>query len=165
MFFRYVPEFMAWQFRYPLPKGIGPWIGLVGVAVAWVSGYRAWKAGGGLYSYHESSLYHNLGSDSAGGYYTSLYTHRVTAPAYILSQIFMAGPLWILRAWTLFHSRIPYSVHLESSLERTLAVLRAVNKWQGLNECPAARTEILYLAQMGHLDFSTFKGTPRFKAR
>lgn len=165
IFFRYVPALVSWQLSYPLPTAVGICVGLAGVAVAWFSGYRTWKTRGGLFSYHESGLYHDLGNDTAGAVITDFYAHRVTGPAYILGQIFMAGPQWILRAWTLLNSRIPYSAQLESSLESTLAVLRAANKWQGLTEHPGARTEILYLAQMGHIDFSAHNGVPRFKAR
>ena len=95
---------------------------------------------------------------------TDFYAHRITGPAYLLGQIFMAGPQWLLRAWTLICSRISYSAELESNLEHTLATLRAANKWQGMNEYPNVKTEILYLAQMGLIDFSAHKGTPRFKA-
>jgi len=164
VFFRYLPALVCWQLSYPLPTVVGICIGLVGVVGAWISGYRTWKTRGGLFSYHESGLYHDLGDDTAGAVITDFYAHRVTGPAYILGQIFMAGPLWILRAWTLLHSRIPYSPQLESSLVNTLAVLRTANKWQGLNEYPNAQTEILYLAQMGHIDFSARNGVPRFKA-
>lgn len=93
------------------------------------------------------------------------YAHRVTGPAYVLGQIFMAGPQFLLRAWTLLRSRIKYSAELESRLESTLTVLRAANKWQGLAEYPDSRSEVLYLAQMGLLDFSSHNGTPRFKVR
>ncbi len=77
----------------------------------------------------------------------------------------MAGPQFILRAWTLLRSRIANSAELESRLENTLVVLRTAKKWQGLNEYPSSRAEILYLAQIGLIDFSAHKGTPRFKAR
>lgn len=165
LFFRTLPVFLAWQFNYPLPKMVPVCIGLIGLAATWFSGYRTWKNRGGLFSYHESGLYHDLGDGTTGAIVTDFYAHRVTAPAYLLGQVFLAGPLWILRAWTLLHGRIPYSAELESSLEDTLAKLRAANKWQGPGEYPEARAEILYLAQMGLIDFSDYDGVPRFKVR
>ena len=165
LFFRYLPVFVAWWLHYPLPKVVPLCTGLAGLAVTWFSGYRTWRNRGGLFSYHESALYHDLGEDTTGAVVTDFYAHRVTAPAYLLGQVFLAGPLGILRALTLLHSRISYSAELESRLEDTLAKLRAANKWQGLGEHPDARTEILHLAQMGLIDFSDHNDTPRFKAR
>lgn len=165
LFFRYLAAFLAWQFNYALPTSVCVGIGLFGVAATWFSGYRTWKARGGLFSYHESGLYHDLGDDSAGAFMVDHYAHHVTGPAYVLGQVFMAGPQFILRAWTLICSRIPQSAELESRLENTLAVLRTANKWQGLADYPNSRAEILYLAQMELIDFSAHKGTPRFKSR
>ncbi len=165
LFFRYVPAYACWQFGFPLPASVGVGIGAAGLVATWFSAWRTWKARGGLFSYHGSGLYHNLGDETAGAYVTDFYAHRVTGPAYALGQIFMAGPQWLLKAWTLLRSRIPDSPDLEARLEETLARLRAVNKWQGLKDHPDARTEILHLAQMGLMDWSAQKGEPRFKAR
>lgn len=165
LFFRYVPVFVCWELHYSLPAPVAVSIGIAGLAVAWFSGYSTWRARGGLFSYHESGLYHDLGDDTAGAVVTDHYVHRVTAPAYVLGQVFMVGPQWLLRAWTLVHSRIPYSAALELRLENTLGAVRAANKWQGLSEYPDNRAEILYLAQMGLIDFSAHNDRPRFKAR
>ncbi len=164
-FFRYVPSFVAVMFGYRLPETVFIGTGLAGVAATWVSSYGRWKAGGGLFSYHESGLYHDLDPVSGGAVMTDRYAHRITGPAYVLGQVFMAGPLGLLKARTLIHSRIQGSPELEARLVNTLATLRAANKWQGLADHPNARTEILYLAQMGLIDFSAHKGAPRFKAR
>jgi len=165
LFFRYLPALVAGQFGYPLSPFAATMIGLVGVAAAYLSGYRVWKGRGGLYGYHQSALYHNLGADSAGAVVVDSYAHRVTGPAYILSQIFLAGPLLIFRAATLVKSLLPASRDLEESLESTLEAIRSANKWQSLNEYPDHKTEVLYLAQMRLIDFSAFKGTPRFRGK
>jgi hypothetical protein len=93
------------------------------------------------------------------------YAHRVTGPAYILSQVFLAGPLLLFRAATLVKSLLPSGGDLEERLGSTLGLIRSANKWQSLNDYPNNKTEILYLAQMGLIDFSAHKGTPRFKAK
>ena len=160
-----MPVFLAWQFGHPLSTPIATGIGISGLAAAWLSGYRTWKARGGLFGYHESGLYHDLEEDTAGAFVVDFYAHRVTGPAYVLGQMFMAGPQFILRSLTLLRSRIARSSELESRLQNTLNVLRAANKWQGIHEYPELRSEILYLAQMGLIDFSGHNGLPRFKAR
>ena len=129
-----------------------------------ISAYGAWKNKGGLSSYHESALYHDLGGDSASAVVTDYYAHRITGPAYMLSQIFMAGPLYLFRARTLMASRIPAKPGLDERLKQTLNTLRKANKWQGLEDYPQTKEEVLYLAQMGLIDFSAHKGNPRFKA-
>lgn len=164
-FFRYLPALVCWQFGCSLPASVGIGMGVVGLLVSWISGIRVWRTRGGLFSYHESGLYHDLGVDTAGAFITDHYAHRVTAPAFILGQIFMAGPLWMLRAWSLLHSRMPDSAPLESSLTLTLEELRAANKWQGIKDYPGLLEEIRYLARMGLIDFSDYKGEPRFKIR
>ena len=165
VFFRYLPALLAWQLHFRLSPSTAIGIGIFGVAVTWISGYRIWKAKGGLFSYHESGLYHDLGELSGGAMAVDHYAHRVTSPAYALGQLFMAGPLCIFKAWTLVSNRIPYSAELEMKLENTLAMVRAANKWQGFDEHPGARAEILRLAQMDLIDFSAHKGTPRFKIK
>ena len=61
LFFRYLPAFVAWQLGCPwnpVPAWIVTALGLGAVAF---SGYRIWRAGGGLQGYHESAL-HSGGS-------------------------------------------------------------------------------------------------------
>lgn len=165
LFFRHLPAFVASQFRYALPDSWAVGIGMLGLLASGFSGYKVWQAGGGRFSYHESALHHDFGEATAGAFVVGLYAHRITGPAYVISQLFLTGPLWLLKAWTLLGSRIQESAERESRLEHTLAALRAANKWQGLDAYPDARTEILQLAQMGLIDFSAHKGTPRFKIR
>lgn len=163
-FFGWAPSYVAKNLGHVLPPSVAVGLGFLGLLATFVSGYRAWKSQGGFYGYHESALYHDLGKDSGGAVMVGYYTQQVTAPAYILSQIFLAGPLMLLRAGTMIFSRIPNTPDLEERLRQTLDVLQKANKWQSLNEYPLAAKEILYLAQMGLIDFSTHKGTPRFKA-
>ena len=163
-FFGLVPSLVSTLFGYKLPAIAKPLIGLLGLGIAFISGYQTWKNKGGLVGYHESAFYHDMGTDSASAVVTDFYAHRITGPAYMLSQIFMAGPVYLLKARTLLASRIEQNPGLEAKLEDTLTALRAANKWQGLSDYPHAKEEVLYLAQMGLIDFSAHKGNPRFKA-
>lgn len=140
-------------------------IGLLGFAAVFFSGYRTWKGRGGLFGYHESALYHDLGRHTAGAWVVDSYAHRVTGPAYVLSQVFLAGPLLFFRAATLLKSLLPPDRDLEERLERTLKLIRIANRWQSLSDYPKNQLEVLYLAQMDLIYFSAFKGPPRFKIK
>jgi hypothetical protein len=164
LFFRYLPPFIASQlgYRWSATTAIG--VALAALAVITWSGYRTWKTGGGLRSYHQSALYHELGEDTAGAIVVDHYAQQLTAPAFAISQIFLAGPLLLFRARTLCASLLSNKPEMEQRLVRALSILRAANKWQAMSEHPGLKTEILCLAQMGQIDFSAHKGTPRIKA-
>ncbi|HEX5791150.1 MAG TPA: hypothetical protein VFY13_08340, partial [Luteolibacter sp.] len=136
LFFLGVPEFVASQFKFGLSDLACHGIALLGLAASALSAHRAWRQGGGLHSYHESGLYHDFDESNGGAWVVNRELHRVTAWAYILGQIFMSGPLLLLRARTTLAGRIPESHELEASLEAVLDHLRAINKWQGLGELP-----------------------------
>jgi hypothetical protein len=165
----------AWFFFRHVPRLVmsnwGIWIAplwltvstIAALLVVTVSGYRMWRRTGGFQSYAESGFYHEFDLSSSSGALTDFYAHRVTGPAYILSQLFLAGPLMFLRGITHFRNRIPTDDGLEASLCETLAKLQQLGKWQSLADHPGAEREILMLAKMRQIDFSTARG-PRFRA-
>lgn len=163
LFFRHVPQLVMsnWGIR------VAPfWLQVSTIAailIVTVSGYRMWRRTGGFQSYAKSGFYHEFDLSSSSGALTDFYAHRVTGPAYILSQLFLAGPLMFLRGTTHFRNRIPPDDSLEAVLGETLAKLRQLNKWQSLADHPGAEREILMLAKMRRIDFSTARG-PRFRA-
>lgn len=163
-FFRYVPGYAARQFGFFWSPVTSDLIAIVSLTTVFVTGYRTWRAGGGMQGYHESGLYHDLGEETAGALVVDFYVHRITAPAHALSQLFLAGPLLLLRVNTLIASLVPDDPQLQSSLADTLAVLRKINKWQAITDHPDRISDILYLARMGLIDFSTAKDVPRIKA-
>lgn len=163
-FFRYMPAFVMGSFGYPLSTQIANLAAFAALIALWFSGYRVWSQRGGLQSYHESAFYHDLGTETASALVVDHYAHQVTASAHVLTQLFLAGPLLLLKAWTLFRSQIKQSPELEQRLSDCLAMLRSANKWQSLTDYPNMKTEILHLAQMGVIDFSAHKGIPRIKA-
>lgn len=164
LFFRHVPVLIAYQFGIPYSTGMANTVAALGLAAVSLSGFRSWRAGGGLQGYHESALYHDLGEETAGAFVVDFYAHRITGPAHLLSQVFLAGPLFLLRVPTIISNLLPRTAGLEDSLLETLKVLRAANKWQPITDYPDLKTEILYLAQMGRIDFSAAKSIPRIKA-
>jgi hypothetical protein len=164
LFFRHVPVLIAYQFGIPFSSGMANTAAALGLAAVSFSGYRSWRDGGGLRGYHESAFYHDLGEDTAGAFVVDFYAHRITGPAHVLSQVFLAGPLFLLRVPTIITNLLPTTAGLEERLRETLATLRTANKWQPITDYPDLRTEILYLAQIGKIDFSAAKGIPRIKA-
>lgn len=164
LFFHHTPAFIAHLYGASLSLAAVHGITLAGMLIVLISGYRQWREKGGTYGYHQSALYHHLGDEHAGAALVDHYAHRVTAPAYVISQVFLAGPLLLLKSATLLASRIPGTAGLENNLTETLGLLRAANKWQSIDAYPDRRTEILYLARMGLVDFSDNKGSPRIKA-
>jgi hypothetical protein len=163
-FFRYFPHLVARQFGFH-PSGLAMACFACGIlALITFSGYRLWKRRGGFYGYHESSLYHDLGDSTAGAVVVDHYAHRITGPAYVLAQVFLAGPLLALRSASHFRNRITQVEGLEERLVQVLGRLREANRWQGFEDQPDCRGEILLLAKMGRIDFSAAKGHARFKA-
>jgi hypothetical protein len=163
-FFRYVPAFAADMFGSDWSDRTTRWVAFAGMlALAW-SGFRTWKSGGGLKGFHESAFYFELELDTAGAYQVERYTQRVTGPAHVLSQLFLGGPLLLLKACTLLSSLVPNSTDLESRLTETLSELALAKRWQPMTDHPRRREEILYLARMRLIDFSAHTSVPRIKA-
>jgi hypothetical protein len=129
-----------------------------------LSGYRQWRQRGGFYGYHDYSFYLEMEPLTGGSAAVDPYVHRVTGPAYVMTQVCLAGPLLAFKAVSHLHNRILPEPGLEQSLAETLQELQRAQKWQGLGDHPSRRREILLLARMGKIDFSAAKGQPRFKA-
>ncbi len=165
LFFRYIPPFVAHQFGSPLQPRTAELIAGGGVLLTIICGHQVWRTRGGLFSYHESAFYQQYDFVSGGAVVVDHYVHRVTAPAYVIAQIMLAGPLQVLRTATLIASLLPSDTDSERRHAEALAALKAANKWQSIAEYPEMRLEILHLAQMGLIDFSAHKGVPRIKAR
>lgn len=164
LFFRHGPAWAASMFGIKMSENVVLATTVAGLAATTWSGYRTWQAGGGLRGYHESAFYHDLGEETAGAFVVDFYMHRITGPAHVLSQLFLGGPLLLFRARTLFASLLPVDQALDNRMAESLGILKAANKWQSINEYPEMETEILYLAQIGRIDFSAVKGAPRIKA-
>ncbi len=164
LFFRYSATWILDSFR--VSTSWAPWLAVGALAGVCLSGHATWKRGQGFQSYVESALYHNLpgGADTAGANVVDHYAHRVTGPAYVLGQVFLGGPILLLKGIAHLRQRLPNEAGLETRLHHALGILRAANKWQPITEHPALRREILLLAQMKQIDFSAYKGIPRCKA-
>jgi hypothetical protein len=128
-----------------------------------ISGYGTWRSRGGFFSYFDSGLYHNLHQANAGGTVLDFYAHRVTGPAYLLSQVFLGAPLLALQSLIHLRNRVSGDGQLEERLRAALEKVQQANKWQSLAAYLDSEKEILLLAKMGKIDFSPSKGTVRSK--
>jgi len=163
LFFRYAPAYVFHSFGVKVAE---VWLtcGAAGaILLICVSGYVRWKGKGGFHSYYDSAFYHDLDPSTGGANAVDLYTHRVTAPAYILGQVFLAGPLMLLGGITHFRNRIAPDQLLEDRLKAKLSELRSINSWQPLSAHPGHEDLILMLAKIGRIDFSAARG-PRIRA-
>ena len=150
---------------FGLSPGFFHAVTFVALVLITLSGYRVWKRRGGFYGYHESGLYHQFGKTHEGaGAVADYYARRVTGPAYLISQICLGAPLLALNTITHFRQWISKEEGLEQRLSDTLGYLQRINKWQAISDYPGQEREILLLARMGEIDYSTAKGTMRFKA-
>ncbi|CAN5566159.1 hypothetical protein BH09VER1_BH09VER1_48330 [soil metagenome] len=164
LFFRYVPVFIAYQFRQPL----APWIPIasevLGLLAVTFSGYRVWHKRGGFHSYFDSGLLQNIGYSVPGFLAFGDRANQVSGIAYMLGQLFLAGPLMVLRSLQHFRNRIASEPGLEERLAEVLTALRQLKQWEDLRHHPQEQREILLLAQMRQIDFSALRGEPRFRA-
>jgi hypothetical protein len=161
-FFRYAIAIIFRSFDWPPLMPITFTVAILAL-ISW-SGCWHWRQGGGFATWLESSLFHDLGEDTGGAVAVDHYARRVTGPAWLLGQVFLAGPLMLLRGSKHFRQRLSTEAGLEARLHQALTTLRAANRWQAITDYPDLRREILILAQMGKIDFSAHKGTPRIKA-
>lgn len=128
---------------FRLPMAWVPWLADAALLVITASGYRQWQQGEGFQTYVESSLFHDLGEDSGSALWADRYARQVSGPAYVVSQVCLGGPLFLLKAWKHFQQRLVVEPGLEEKLKELLSLLRAANKWQSIDEHPQHRREIL----------------------
>lgn len=143
------------------------WLSWVMVIVMTLSGWRTWKSGQSFESYAESVFCPDL-TGSGETMWMRAADHQgqeLRGTAYVMSQLFLSGPLLMLKSIQRLKSRIPDEAGLESKLTHMLGVLRAANKWQGLADHPGQEREIWLLGRMKQIDFSQYEGRVRFKAR
>ena len=158
---------MALLGAFHLSASHSTWLSWLMVIMITFSGWRMWKSGRGFESYGESVFSPDLtGSDER------MWARKMDNPgqelrgtAYVLSQLFLSGPLLFLKSIHRIRTRVPEEAGLEQKLAHLLAVLHAANKWQGLADYPGQEREVLLLNLMKKIDFSQHKGNVRFKVR
>ncbi len=163
LFFKFAFSFVVSHFGYPELSAHSEVVSGVILILISLSGYFTWRKRGGFFSYFDSGLYHNVHQGNSSGLVVDLYMHRVTGPAYLLSQVFLGAPLLAMQSITHFRNRVRVDRQLEERLRENLEKVHRANKWQSLAAYGEDKEEILLLAKMRKIDFSPTKGTVRAK--
>ncbi len=133
------------------------------LAVVAISGFVRWRIGGGHHLFHESGMMITAEPQTGLGFHVHEQASRVSAWSYLLGQIFLAGPLQVLGAFTKLRERIPPSPTLEAELLAFRDELRSRKRWVEISDYPGRELHVAYLSRLGLIDFSPRKGT--MKAR
>ncbi len=154
--FFYFASARIWRFfSEPVPRGACLAIALGALGLIFLEGLRRARAGKGLYDFSESPGHLGLGSSSGGAMMIEMeVTTQVTGPAYILTQIFLCGPLQWQKMHTLLTSRFPATQATAEELERLLSDLGLKRGWQSLRKFETQRASIKKLIDMELVDFS-----------
>ena len=130
-------------------------------ALMGLGGLWQWRKGEGHTTFAESNFFTMQAVVNSASDTRLTLVGLAPAMAYMLSQIFLAGPLRVLRAFEHWKSRIPNSPVLENELIALHGQLRAKNKWLPVSEFVGREQHIVYLARLDLIDWSPRKGTLR----
>ncbi|MEM8955031.1 MAG: hypothetical protein AAGD22_12845 [Verrucomicrobiota bacterium] len=161
LFFYFAVRMVARQFDWELSGGLHWGIVLAGLSGVTITGWRKWKRGEGHDEYAETDLYFGLAPETSGAQVVEHYATRVTGPAYFLSQLFVAGPLQLLRGYHRLRRLIPREAGLEERLNHFRGEIEAVGRWHAASTYPGRERELGYLVRMGLVDFSPRTGKVR----
>jgi hypothetical protein len=131
------------------------------VGVIFVAGIFQWRRGEGHESYADSSLNVQLEWVSGGAFMMERYAQRVTAPAHVLSQLFLAGPLQLMKGITRFRSLLPVDSQFEARLSEMLEEIRHRKTWHSIDGYVGREKELSALIRMDAVEYSPRKGTVR----
>ena len=154
---------VAWYVRYSLklesPFVHPHWIAVGMVVLVTLSGVLTWRSGRGHYGMEHSDLYIDLEHLSGGAVAVEHYYNRAAGSAHLLSQLFLAGPLQLLKALQRLRSLLPKGPDMESRLTQLLGEIRNRNKWHPIGEYGVRIELVGHLIRMNKVDFSPAKGT------
>lgn len=160
-FFRYATVMILEGFSRRSDSALPGWIGIGGLVFVFVAGTLEYRRGGGHSEFHETDLFPGFDLSIGSGYWANSQVQQVTAPAYFLSQIFLAAPLQFFRGMDRLRSRLPESGDLEQRLRALLDVLNANPAWHPLRTYADQAEEIGDLIRMEQVQFSPHKGSVR----
>lgn len=161
LFFRFAAVMAIKGFGFSSPPDLPVWIAWTCLILVFVFGILEHRRGGGHAEFHETDLYPGFDLSSGSGYWANVRVQEVTAPAYFLSQIFLAAPLQILRGIGRLRSRLPESLDLEQRLASLLETVNANPAWHPLRIYTDRAEEIGCLVRMEKIQFSPRKGSVR----
>ena len=160
-FFFVGTKMTAMNFGVDLSPNFPGWLAIGAVTFILIYGIIQFRRGAGHSAFHETDLYPGFDLSFTSGYLANYRIQQVTAPAYFLSQFFLAAPLQLMEGITRLRSRIEESHGLETELTSVLDRVNATQKWHPLSLYTHCATEVGYLIRMGKVQFSPNKGTVR----
>ena len=99
--------------------------------------------------------------DMPGAFVAQDRINQVSATAWMLSQLFLAGPQRILQAFDLWRSCLPVGTDLEQRMLLLLRELRSRNQWVPVESFQQHGEALAALIRTGHVEFSSIKGRLR----
>lgn len=99
--------------------------------------------------------------DMPGAFVAQARINQISSSAWILSQLFLAGPLRILQAVDLWRSCLPVGTDLEQRMLVLLRELKARNQWVSVESFRHHGDALAALIRTGHVEFSSIKGRLR----
>lgn len=120
-------------------------------------GVQRWKMGVGNLSLSEASIQ----LPESSGLMMNIADTKLRQNAvfhYLISSFFLAAPLQMMRAYGHFTGTIPDEHGLEAKLQTLLNALQQTNKWQDFHAYPGHERELIFLINMGKVDYSPAKG-------
>jgi hypothetical protein len=91
------------------------------------------------------------------------YAQRITGPAYVLSQLFLSGPLQLMKGVSRFRSLIKPDAAFEARLVEMLEALRLKKTWHPATAYAGREKELSALISMDRVEYSPRKGTVHTK--
>lgn len=161
VFFHLATTMISRGFGFDGPPGLALGVAAACLVFVTIFGVFEFRRGGGHCGYHESDLYPGFDLSTGSGHFANYRVQQVTAPAYLLSQVFLAAPMQLMRALERLCSRIPESADLEQRLGSLLREVNATPKWHPLRTYAARSREIAHLIRMDQVQFSPNKGMVR----
>ena len=162
-FFRIVLHMVGESFHLDMSPVMQSLAALALLVVVIIAGIVQWKRGQGHEEYADSALNVQLEWVSGGAYMMEHYAQRVTGPAYVLSQLFLSGPLQLMKGISKFRSLIKPDAAFEARLVEMLGQVRLKKTWHPVVTYAGREKELSALISMDRLEYSPRKGTVRTK--
>lgn len=161
LFFAFALYIVGNAFDWPISRAASRAASLLACGILAGTGYGMWRRGENPEDLPFPGP--DIEPVSGGAWAVRNRVLRVTGTAYFLTQVFLAGPLQILKGIGQLRSVIRYSPQYEARLGELLGAIRAEPRWLSLESVEEYRREASDLIRMGYLDFAAKEG--KIKAR
>ena len=150
-FFAFVIRWLGGQFQIASMREWAAASSVTVLVVLTISGWNRARAGLGGYGFGDSSFHLALDESRSGAWVVNESVNRVTGPAYLLSQFFLAGPLLILGAWQRLRTLVANEPGLENRLGELLSEIDRRRRWEPVETYSDRERELLSLIRMGRI--------------